>query len=111
MAYQCIKYRLTAEGTIPDFLYLGEDGVGGVFVVADTDTSSPRDLVMIGFSLVGAEGDYEIVSSSADLAAYLADVGADWTQPSATDHGASVPFDADEATALVWAKLDALNAA
>jgi hypothetical protein len=111
MAYQCIKYRLTAEGTVPEFLYLGEDGVGGVYGVPDPATPSPRDLVMIGFSLVGAEGDYEIVPSAADLAAYLADAGSDWTQPSATDPGAFVPFDADEAAASVWAKLDALNAA
>ena len=66
MAYQCTKYRLTAEGTIPDFLYLGEDGVGGVFVVADPATPSPRDNIMIGIVNDGATGDFEVIPTKAD---------------------------------------------
>jgi hypothetical protein len=111
MAYQCTKYRLTAEGTIPDFLYLGEDGVGGVFVVADPATPSPRDNVMIGIVNDGATGDFEVIPTKADLQAYLADVGADWTQPDPEDPNNTIPFDPVAAADWVWGRLDALNAA
>lgn len=112
MAYQCIKYRLTAEGTVPDFLYLGEDGVGGVYVVADPTTPSPRDNVMIGICKDGATGDFEVVATQADLQTYLATVGADWTQPAPTAQNpeAEEPFDPTAAAAWVWGRLDALNA-
>jgi hypothetical protein len=111
MAYQCTKYRLTAEGTIPDFLYLGEDGVGGVYVVADPATPSPRDNVMIGIVKDGATGDFEVIPTKADLQAYLADVGADWTQPDPEDPNNTIPFDPVAAADWVWGRLDALNAA
>jgi len=111
MAYQCTKYRLTAEGTIPDFLYLGEDGVGGVFVVADPATPSPRDNVMIGIVNDGAAGDFEVIPTKADLQSYLTTVGADWTQPDPADPDNTIPFDPVAATDWVWGRLDALNAA
>jgi hypothetical protein len=111
MAYQCTKYRLTAEGTIPDFLYLGEDGVGGVYVVADPATPSPRDNVMIGIVKDGATGDFEVIPTKADLQAYLAEVGADWTQPDPEDPNNTIPFDPVAAADWVWGRLDALNAA
>ena len=112
MAHQVVKYRLTAEGTIPDFLYLGEDGVGGMYVVADPETQSPRDNVMIGITNDGATGDFEVISTQADLQTYLADVGADWTQraPTEEDPDATKPFDAAAAATWVWSRLDALNA-
>ena len=65
MAYQCMKYRLTAQGTVPDFLYLGEDGVGGVFGVADA-TPSPRELLMIAIAKDGASGDFEVIATKAE---------------------------------------------
>lgn len=112
MAHQCIKYRLTAEGTIPDFLCLHENGVGGVFVVADPSTPSPRDNVMIGLTEDGFDtGDFEVIPTKADLQAYLSVVGADWTQPDPNDREATVPFDPAAAADWVWGRLDALNAA
>jgi hypothetical protein len=111
MAYQCTKYRLTAEGTIPEFLYLGEDGVGGVFVVADPDTPSPRDNVMVGITNDGATGDFEVIPTKADLQDYLSAVGADWTNPDPNDPDATVPFDPTAAADWVWGRLDALNGA
>ena len=109
MAYQCMKYRLTAQGTVPDFLYLGEDGVGGVFGVADA-TPSPRELVMIGIAKDGATGDFEVIATKADLLAYLTAVGADWTSPGENPEDEPVPFDPSAATDWVWGRLDALNA-
>ena len=112
MAHQMMKYRLTAEGTIPDFLYLGEDGVGGVFGVADNQPW-PRDYLQVGITNNNATGDFEVIPTKTDLLAYLTTVGADWTQPDPTqptNSQATVPFDLSAATDWAWGRLDALNA-
>jgi len=113
MARQMMKYRLTAEGTIPDFLYLGEDGVGGVYGVND-DQPWPRNLVQIGITNDNATGDFEVIPTKADLLAYLTTVGANWTRPDPAQPGnpqATIPFDPSAATDWAWGRLDALNAA
>lgn len=113
MAHHCIKYRLAADGTIPSFLCLHPEGVGGVFVVADPSTPSPRDMVMVGISEGDDVGDAEIVATKADLLAYLTTVGAGWTQPdpaNPNDPEATIPFDPSAATDWAWGRLDALNA-
>ena len=114
MAHHCIKYRLTAEGTIPAFLCLHPEGVGGVFVVADPATPSPRDMVMIGLTENDDTGDAEVIPSQADLQAYLAAVGANWTQPDPAQPGnleATIPFDPVAAAQWVWDRKVALDAA
>ena len=78
MAHHCIKYRLTAEGTVPSFLCLHPEGVGGVYVVGDSSTPSPRDMVMIGLSENDEVGDAEIIPTKADLLTYLTSVSAAW---------------------------------
>ena len=113
MAHHCIKYRLAADGTVPTFLCLHPEGVGGVFVVADPATPSPRDMVMIGLSEGDDVGDAEIVPTKADLLAYLTTVGAGWTQPDPANPGdptATIPFDPSAAADWAWGRLDALNA-
>jgi hypothetical protein len=113
MARQMMKYRLTAEGTIPDFLYLGEDGVGGVYGVGDPNTAWPRDLVQIGITNDGATGDFEVIATKADLLSYLTTVGANWKQvdPSQPNNQeAAIPFDASAAADWAWNCLDVLNA-
>lgn len=113
MARQMMKYRLTAEGTIPDFLYLGEDGVGGVYGVSDPNTAWPRDLVQVGITNDGATGDFEVIPTKADLLAYLTSVGANWTRQDLTQPNnpeARIPFDPSAATDWAWGRLDALNA-
>ena len=113
MAHHCIKYRLAADGTVPSFLCLHPEGVGGVFVVADPATPSPRDMVMIGLSEGDDVGDAEIVPTKADLLAYLTTVGANWTQPDPANPGdptATIPFDPSAAADWAWGRLDALNA-
>jgi hypothetical protein len=110
MAHQVMKYRLTAQGTVPDFLYLGEDGVGGVYGVADPAAPSPRDFVMVGITKDGATGDFEVIATKADLQAYLTAVGADWEEPAPNPDDPPVPFDPVKAANWVWGRLDALNA-
>ena len=114
MAHQCIKYRLNADGTVPSCLCLHPDGVGGVFVVGDPSTPSPRDMVMIGISEDNDTGDAEVIATQADLQTYLATVGADWKQPdpaNPNDPEATIPFDPAAAASWVWGRLNALNAA
>ena len=114
MAHHCIKYRLAADGTVPTFLCLHPEGVGGVFVVADPATPSPRDMVMVGLSEGDDVGDAEIVPTKADLLAYLTTVGAGWTQPDPANPGdptATIPFNPSAAADWAWGRLDALNAA
>jgi hypothetical protein len=114
MAHHCIKYRLAADGTVPSFLCLHPEGVGGVFVVADPATPSPRDMVMVGISEGDDVGDAEIVPTKTDLLAYLTAVGAGWTQPDPTQPSnpeATIPFNPSAATDWAWGRLDALNAA
>lgn len=113
MAHHCIKYRLTAEGTIPSFLCLHENGVGGVFVVADPSTPSPRDMVMIGLSEDDNTGDAEVIPTQVELQTYLTAVGADWTQPDQNQPEnleATVPFDPVAAAQWVWNRKVALDA-
>lgn len=112
MAHHCIKYRLNADGTIPSFLCLHPEGVGGVFVVGDPNTPSPRDMVMVGLSEDDNLGDAELVATKADLQSYLAAVGADWTQLDPSKPGdidATIPFDPVAAAQWVWDRKDALN--
>lgn len=114
MAHHCIKYRLNADGTVPSFLCLHPEGVGGVYVVADPSTPSPRDYVMIGISEGDDVGDAEIIATKQELQNYLATVGANWTERdpnNLNDLYATVPFDAVTASNWVWNRLDALNLA
>ena len=114
MAHHCIKYRLNADGTIPSFLCLHPEGVGGVFVVGDPSTPSPRDMVMVGLSEDDNTGDAEVIASQAALQTYLANVGANWTQPDPANPGdleATIPFDPAAAAAWVWGRKTALDGA
>lgn len=113
MAHLCIKYRLNADGTVPSFLCLEPEGVGGVFGVATPGgTTQHDDTVFVGISETENVGPSEVVPTYADLEAYLAAVGADWTQPDPANPGdpsASIPFDPAAAASWVWNRLDALN--
>jgi len=113
MSRNVIKYRLTAAGAIPKFLYLGRDGVGGVYGVTDPNTPWPRDFVQIGITNDNATGDFEVIPTKADLLAYLTAVGVNWTLPDPSDianPAATIPFNPLAATDWTWGRLDALNA-
>ena len=113
MAHHCIKYRLTAEGTIPSFLCLHPEGVGGVYVVSDPSTPSPRVMDMVGLSENDDVGDAEIIPTKADLLTYLTAIGSSWTQPDPAQPGiadATIPFDPSAAADWVWARKTALDA-
>lgn len=114
MAHHCIKYRLNADGTIPSFLCLHPEGVGGMFVVGDPSTPSPRDMVMIGLSENDDTGDAELVPTKQALQDYLEFVGAYWMErdfSNPDDPEALVPFDPEKWANWVWDRKAALDSA
>ena len=111
MAYKVVKYRLTAEGTIPTFLKFGvPQSTGGMYPVKDS-TASPRDYVMIGIADDGADissSEGEITSKDA-LTTYLTSVssGKGWKQ-TASDGSEEDFVPATHAT-IIWNDLTTLN--
>jgi hypothetical protein len=111
MAYKVVKYRLTAEGTIPTFLKFGvPQGTGGMYPVKDS-TASPRDYVMIGIADDGADisgSEGEIASKDA-LTTYLTSVsdGNGWKQMKAD--GTEEDFVPATAATIIWNDLTTLN--
>jgi len=112
MAYKVVKYRLTAEGTIPTFLKFGvSQGTGGMFPVKDS-TASPRDYVMIGIADDGADissSEGEIASKN-DLTTYLTSVsdGQGWKQL-ASDGTTEEDFVPATHATIIWNDLTTLN--
>jgi len=112
MAYKVVKYRLTAEGTIPTFLKFGvSQGTGGLYPVKDS-TASPRDHVMIGIADDGADisgSEGEITSKDA-LTTYLTSVssGNGWKQI-ASDGETEEDFVPAYHATKVWNDLTTLN--
>ena len=111
MAHKVVKYRLTAEGTIPTFLKFGvPQGTGGMYPVKDS-TASPRDHVMIGIGDDGADissSEGEITSKDA-LTTYLTSVssGKGWKQ--IASDGSEEDFVPATASTIIWNDLTTLN--
>ena len=111
MAHKVVKYRLTAEGTIPTFLKFGiSQGTGGMYPVKDS-TASPRDHVMIGIADDGADissSEGEITSKDA-LTTYLTSVssGKGWKQ--IASDGSEEDFVPATASTIIWNDLTTLN--
>ena len=112
MAYKVVKYRLTAEGTIPTFLKFGvPQGTGGMYPVKDS-TASPRDHVMIGIADDGADisgSEGEITSKDA-LTTYLTSVSDcnGWKQI-ASDGETEEDFVPATHATRIWDDLTTLN--
>lgn len=109
MAHQCIKYRLNIDGTVPDFLYLGDDGVGGAYSVDEPFLPPPLDMTMIGISKDNATGRFEVFNTQQDLENYLSDHFGDSLVFLDEEGQQTAPFNAAEEAAQIWAKLNALN--
>ena len=109
MAHKVVKYRLTAEGTIPTFLQFGvSHGTGGMFPVKDS-TASPRDHVMIGIADDGADissSEGEITSKDA-LTTYLTSISSGWKQ--VASDGSEEDFVPATHATKIWNDLTTLN--
>lgn len=115
MAHKVVKYRLTAQGTIPTFLKFGvSQTTSGMYAVEDSNTASPQDWIMIGISDDGADisDAIEEITSKADLQSYLSTQATanSWTEPDPNNPDANAAFDAAAHAQGVWDDLDALNA-
>ena len=111
MAYKVVKYRLTAEGTIPTFLKFGvPQGTGGMYPVKD-NTASPRDHVMIGIADDGADisdSEGEITSKDA-LTTYLTSVSSGQGRKQMKADGTEEDFVPATASTIIWNDLTTLN--
>ena len=116
MAHKLVKYRLDADGTIPAWLKFGvPQSTGGMYPVADPDTASPQDWIMIGISADGASISKAIeeITHQSFLQTYLATqaLANSWTDPAPTDEDpdATTAFDAAAHAKRVWDDLTELN--
>ena len=113
MAHKVVKYRLESDGTIPTWLKFGvSQSTGGMYAVADPDTASPQDWIMIGISDDGADisDAIEEITSKADLQTYLSTQATANSWVDFDSDGNEVTFDAAAHAQRVWDDLDALNA-
>ena len=110
--YECIKYRLNPDGTIPKFLCLDPNGVNGMFGAPSPGTTQHDDTVLIGLSNPGAAGGFEVVPTQQMLQDYLAEVGAGWREPVNDNDltGPTKPFDPVAAAQWVWERKLVLSA-
>lgn len=110
--HDCIKYRLNPNGTVPSFLCLHPEGVGGVFGVASPGTTQHDDTVFVGLLEPGMTGNFEVVPTQQALQDYLAVIGAGWTELIDPNDptGPTKPFDPVAAAQWVWDRKVALDA-
>ena len=112
MAYKVVKYRLEADGTIPTWLKFGvSQSTTGMYPVADPDTASPQDWIMIGIADDGADISEAIaeISSKSDLQTYLTNSANANSWKDQNSDGEEVTFDAAAHATKVWDDLDTLN--
>ena len=114
MAKQMVKYLLNADGTIPSFLYTGNDGLAGALPNNNPNGVSPQDMWLIGISNDSnlPSNQAEIIASKEDLKDYLDTFTSNWTKPNPSQMGnpdAVLPFDQQEYADMAWNKLQTLN--
>jgi hypothetical protein len=104
MTHKVCKYRLNANGTIPDFLCFDNAGIHGVCVVADMLEPSPRDNLMVGVTVDNPVGDFETFASKEALQDYISSCVAThgWTQLDPNDPNGEVAFDAAAEATRIW---------
>ena len=113
MAYKAVKYKLNSNGTIPSFLYPGNDGSNGNWPNQIEGVPGPQDMWLLGIADNGATipaGQAEEIASKADLVTYLNTYTSTWKQPDPSDPNIQTDFDQDANATYFWNKLDALNA-
>ena len=115
MAHKAVKYKLNSDGTIPSFLYPGNDGSNGNWPNHIDGQTGPQDSWLIGIANDNASfpaDQAEEISSKADLVTYLNTYTSTWKQPDPANPGMEneIAFDQDANATGFWNKLDALNA-
>jgi hypothetical protein len=107
VTHQMIKYHLNQDGTIPDFLYKGNDGIGGVFLVSDSENLFPQDVIMFGLSeypvTLDTPGIVGILNTKEELEEYLTEIleGTLDIDPN-NPQGDQIPVDIPTKVEWVW---------
>ena len=115
MAHKVVKYRLESDGTIPTWLKFGvPQATGGMYPVADSNTASPQDWIMIGIADDGADISDAVaeITSKNDLTTYLTSVSVvDGTQTWKQKNSDNEEEDFVPATGAtkIWDDLNELN--
>lgn len=106
ITHQMIQYRLNPDGTVPDFLFKGNDGIGGVFLKIDPTNPPPQDNIMFGLSeypvTTDTPGIVGILTTKTELTAYLNEVLQGSTEPNPEDPEGA-PITVDIAAKIEWA--------
>ena len=114
MANQMIKYKLNADGTVPSFLNISNESVGGQWPNAIAGQSGPQDMWLVGISDGSTlpTDQAEVINSKEDLVTYLNSYTLTWKKPNPSqleNLDAQIPFNQQEAADFAWNKLEALN--
>ena len=111
MAHKVCKYRLNADGTIPEFLSFDNASIHGVCLVTDNLEASPRDNLMIGITDADSTGDFSAFVDKNALQSYITSISGSWTQdaPTEDDPFATEAFDPAAEATRIWNALTALN--
>ena len=130
--YKIVKYTLTPDGKIPDFIFSdnaketevfgsGHGSLHGLFSIEDTTRPSPQDNVMIGIASAGADIStaLHVFKDNAELVEYLTKISTDengvqlWKQPTGELDNTGLPLMIDfvpsDAANRLWNDLTMIN--
>jgi len=110
VTHQMVTYCLNSDGTIPDFVYHGNDGIGGVYGVPDELHGSPQDFVMFcltEYPVPDPRPDtiHQVFETKDEMAAYLHSVLDGATEPDFNNpdpDAPPIPVDVDAQIEWVW---------
>lgn len=108
VTHQLVTYCLNQDGTIPDFVYHGNDGIGGVYGVPDTEHASPQDSVMVcltEYPVPSPQPDtiHQVFETKEEFSTYLNTILADATRPDPENpSGPQIPVDIAAEIDYVW---------
>jgi len=115
ITHQIVTYCLNPDGTIPDFVYHGNDGIGGVYGIPDPTHASPQDFVMLcltEYPVPDPQPDtiHLLINDKQELTDYLTTVLEGRTEPNRDDpDGPEIPADIVANIEWVWSTYERVN--
>lgn len=115
ITHQIVTYCLNQDGTIPDFVYHGNDGIGGVYGIPDTEHAPPQDYVMLcltEYPITDPKPDtiHLFLNTKQELTDYLTVVLDGQTEPDPNNpDGPPIPVDIAANIEWVWSTYERVN--